>query len=79
MTQAERDFIQASVQNRNRERAERERRRRLTFLGLVGGLIGALSLAGFAGWQWRNAEKQAIIARIGEMRYSLGTCYLQNL
>ncbi len=66
MTQAERDFIQASVQNRNRERAERERRRRLTFLGLVGGLIGALSLAGFAGWQWRQAEKLAIIARIGE-------------
>ncbi|MBD0264796.1 MAG: CHAT domain-containing protein, partial [Tolypothrix sp. Co-bin9] len=66
MTQEERDFIQASASQRNREQAERERRRRLTFLGLVGGLIGALSLAGFAGWQWRQANKQAIIAKLGE-------------
>ncbi|MEG4234259.1 CHAT domain-containing protein, partial [Microcoleus sp. Pol11C3] len=55
MTQEERDFIQVSVKERDREKQETERRRRLTIIGLSGFSVIALSLAGLAGVGWRNA------------------------
>ncbi|MDF5723121.1 MAG: CHAT domain-containing protein [Rhizonema sp. PD37] len=58
ITQQERDFIVVSIQQRNREKQEIERRRKRTKNGLICAFVGALSLAGFANWQWQRAEKQ---------------------
>ncbi|MEG3956800.1 WD40 repeat domain-containing protein, partial [Microcoleus sp. herbarium2] len=55
MTQEERDFIQVSVKETDRERQERERRRQLTVIGLSGFSVIALGLAGLAGVGWGNA------------------------
>ena len=57
MTNQERDFIGVSTQQRNREKQELERRRQRTKNALIAGLVGALSLAGLAVWQWRRAEQ----------------------
>ena len=57
MTNQERDFIGVSTQQRNRERQEVERRRQRTKNILIGGFVGALSLAGLASWQWQRAEQ----------------------
>ncbi len=57
MTHQERDFIGVSTQQRNREKQELERRRQRTKNILIGGIVGALSLAGLAVWQWRRAEQ----------------------
>ncbi|MCF3564873.1 CHAT domain-containing protein [Planktothrix agardhii] len=59
MTQEERDFIQVSVKERDREKRETERRRRLTMMGLSGFSVIALSLAGIASfglWKARINE-----------------------
>ncbi len=45
----EQEFIQASVELRDKEQKQRERRRRLTFSGLAGGLVLALGLSGLQG------------------------------
>ncbi|MEH2205697.1 MAG: hypothetical protein V7K53_16720 [Nostoc sp.] len=58
----ENEFIQASVELRDREQKQRERRRRLTFSGLAGGLVLALGLSGLAGIGWGNAEISQINA-----------------
>ncbi|MEG4317512.1 MULTISPECIES: CHAT domain-containing protein [unclassified Microcoleus] len=55
MTQEQRDFIQVSVQECNRERQKKQRRRQLTIIGLSGFSVIALGLAGLAGVGWRNA------------------------
>jgi len=55
MTQEERDFIEVSVKERNREKQERKRGRRLQIIGLSGfSAIAAiaLGLAGVAGIGW---------------------------
>jgi WD40 repeat protein len=52
----ERVFIHLSLALRDREKEEQERRRRRTILGLIGGLVGASTLAGAAMWQWQQAE-----------------------
>ena len=62
MTQEERDFIQVSVKERNRERQVRERRRQLTIIGLSGFSLIALGLAGVASVGWRNAAMTEINA-----------------
>jgi hypothetical protein len=54
----EQRFVNASVELRQREDQERERRRKTFMVGLVGGLVGALCLAGVAGWQWHQANAQ---------------------
>ncbi|MEH1819446.1 MAG: WD40 repeat domain-containing protein, partial [Nostoc sp.] len=59
---AEQEFIQASVELRDREQKQRERRKRLTFYGLAGGLVLALGLSGLAGIGWGNAEISQINA-----------------
>jgi WD40 repeat protein len=55
MTQEERDFIQASTQQRDREKQQRDRSRRLTIIGLGSFSVVALSLAGIAGVGWWSA------------------------
>jgi WD40 repeat protein len=60
----EQEFIQASVALRDREQKQQERRRRLTFSGLVGGLVLALGLSGLAGISWGNAEISEINALV---------------
>ncbi|NJM73324.1 MAG: hypothetical protein HC862_26150 [Scytonema sp. RU_4_4] len=63
LSQAERDFIEASVALRDREKQEHERvqaekvrlqRRAISWLS--GGLVAALMAAGAAAWQWQQAE-----------------------
>ncbi len=55
LSKGEKDFIQASVELRDREQKQRERRSRLTFFGLTAFSLLALGLAGLAGIGWRNA------------------------
>ncbi|PSB42555.1 hypothetical protein C7B67_25100, partial [filamentous cyanobacterium Phorm 6] len=55
MTQEERDFIQVSAKERNREKQQQERGRRLTIIGLSGFSGLALALAGLAGVGWWRA------------------------
>ncbi|BAZ20595.1 WD-40 repeat-containing protein [Kalymmatonema gypsitolerans NIES-4073] len=64
MTPQERDFISASVQQRSQEQEEKERRRRRVRNGLIGGLVAALILSGFAFSQWQQAENRRINAEI---------------
>jgi len=56
LSSGEREFIQNSVILRERQKQEQKRLQQRIILGLSAGFIGALSLAGFAGWQWRQAE-----------------------
>ncbi|MBP5974431.1 hypothetical protein HW132_17255, partial [Brasilonema sp. CT11] len=55
MTQSERDFIQASASQRDREKLERDRTRQRTIIGLSSFSAVALILAGVAGMSWWNA------------------------
>ncbi|MEG4534844.1 nSTAND1 domain-containing NTPase [Microcoleus sp. D2_18a_D3] len=55
MTHEERDFIQVSVKERDRERQKKQRRRQLTIVGLSGFSAIALGLAGLAGFGWWRA------------------------
>ncbi|BAY48303.1 WD-40 repeat-containing protein [Scytonema sp. HK-05] len=55
MTQEERDFIQASAQQRDKEKQELERSRRLAIIVLGSFSVVALSLAGIAGVGWWSA------------------------
>ncbi|OKH48012.1 WD40 repeat domain-containing protein [Phormidium tenue] len=52
-------FIEASVELR-------ERQRRRVLLGMSGFSMVALALAGFAGFQWRQAQRQATVAQLRE-------------
>ncbi|BBD53829.1 WD-40 repeat-containing protein [Planktothrix agardhii NIES-204] len=60
ITSEERDFIQVSIKDRDREKREIERRRRLTLMGLSGFSVIALSLAGVAGFGLWNARIKEI-------------------
>jgi WD40 repeat protein len=62
ITSEERDFIQVSAKERDREKREIERRRRLTMMGLSGFSVIALGLAGMAGVNWREARISQINA-----------------
>jgi WD40 repeat protein/energy-coupling factor transporter ATP-binding protein EcfA2 len=55
MTQEERDFIQVSAQQRDKEKQQRDRSRQLAILGLGSFSVVALSLAGIAGVGWWSA------------------------
>jgi len=61
LSEAERDFIQASVALRERRQAERERRRRRTILALAGGLAIAIGLAIFAFNARAVAQREAAV------------------
>ena len=78
---AEREFIKKGVELRDRQKLEKERQqkeqerlRQRIILGLSAGFIGALSLAGFAGLQWRQAEitKSDVMARSADILFSQG-------
>ncbi|HCA97237.1 MAG TPA: hypothetical protein DEP38_22260, partial [Cyanobacteria bacterium UBA9226] len=58
LTSGEREFIELGLDLRETEKKEKEKRRRLTIFSLSAGLVGALSLAGLAGWQWGQAKYQ---------------------
>jgi hypothetical protein len=70
----ENQFIDISVALRDRQKQEQERLRQRIILGLSAGFIGALSLAGFAGWQWRQAEitKSDVILGSAKILFSQG-------
>lgn len=58
LSQAEVDFVRASVNLRERWQAEQERARRRIVVGLSAGLVITLFLAIFAITQWRQAGQQ---------------------
>jgi WD40 repeat protein len=55
VTQSERDFIQISAEQRDREKLKEKRRRQLTIIGLSSFSIISLGLAGLASTGWWNA------------------------
>jgi hypothetical protein len=74
MSSGERGFIQKSVILREGQKQKEERLRQRIILGLSAGFIAALSLAGFAGWQWRQAEitKSDVMVRSADILFSQG-------
>ena len=56
LAQGEKDFIQASIALRGREKKQRERKRRLTISGLVAGFVFASGLSGITWSQWQRSE-----------------------
>ncbi|AFZ01707.1 CHAT domain-containing protein [Calothrix sp. PCC 6303] len=56
VSKPQRWFIEKSVELRERERKQKEKLRRQVIGGLAAGLVLALSLAGFAVWQWQEAR-----------------------
>ena len=69
LSQAERTFIQASIDlkealtaEQERERLARERLRQRITQGLAAGLLIAILLLTVAGWQWLRAEQQRRVA-----------------
>jgi hypothetical protein len=74
MSSGEREFIQKSVILREGQKQKEERLRQRIILGLSAGFIAALSLAGFAGWQWRQAEitKSDVMVRSADILFSQG-------
>ena len=70
----EREFIQKSVILREREKQQEKRLRQWITFGLSAGFIGALSIAGFAGWQWRQAEitRSDVMAGSAKILFSQG-------
>jgi WD40 repeat protein len=57
LSSGERHFIELSLALRDKELKKHKRRRQLTISGLAGGLVVAVSLAGFAWW---NSHKASI-------------------
>nr|MDZ8041627.1 WD40 repeat domain-containing protein [Nostoc sp. CreGUA01] len=74
LSQGEEGFIQRSLALRDREKKERERRRRLIMSGLIGFSGVALSLAGFAAWQWQRSE----IAQLNTLIQSSNNLFASN-
>jgi WD40 repeat protein len=62
LSSGDRHFIQLSLALRDNEINKLKRRRQLTILGLTGGLVGALMLAGVAWWQSHKASISEIQA-----------------
>ncbi|MBD2198378.1 MULTISPECIES: nSTAND1 domain-containing NTPase [Calothrix] len=67
VSKAQQWFVEKSMALRERERKQKEKQRRFIIGGLAAGLVLALSLAGFAGLQWREARIQAIKAQNSEL------------
>ncbi|MBC8448330.1 MAG: TIR domain-containing protein [Chloroflexi bacterium] len=68
MTPLAREFLQASTDLEERQRAARERLRRRIIMGLAIGLAVAVLLALTAWWQRREATTQRDAARVAESR-----------
>jgi len=56
----EQNFINLSLELREKEEELKNAARKRTFIWLTGGLVTALLLAGFAGFQWRQAQINGI-------------------
>jgi WD40 repeat protein len=69
LNEVEREFVDASVALRDRERLARGRRRRLIFAALTIGLLVALGLSGIAVAQWRQAAAQRSVAVARELAF----------
>ncbi|MEM7713223.1 MAG: CHAT domain-containing protein [Cyanobacteria bacterium P01_A01_bin.68] len=61
-------FINFSIDLRDREEKEKKAARRRVIIGLTGGLIGALLLAGLAVFQWRRAEEKRRESEINQLQ-----------
>ena len=70
----EREFIQKSVILREREKQQEKRLRQWITFGSSAAFIVALSLSGFAGWQWRQVEitRSDVMAHSAEILFSQG-------
>lgn len=55
-------FVAASLAARDADQAARDRRRRRLITGLTAGVAVLLVFAGVAGWQWRRADEQRLLA-----------------
>ncbi|UKO95946.1 nSTAND1 domain-containing NTPase [Nostoc sp. UHCC 0870] len=62
LTQLEQDFINASITRQQQEQRQHNHRQKLIMLGLSGGLVFTLILAGVAWWQSQNARWNEIKA-----------------
>ena len=74
LSPAERDFIEKSLTLREREKQQEKRLRQWITIGSSAAFIVALSLSGFAGWQWRQVEitKSNVMARSAEILFRQG-------
>jgi WD40 repeat protein len=79
VSKPQRSFIEKSVELRERERKQKERLRRSVIGGLAAGLVLALSLAGFTGWQWREARIREINAQFNADSLSMEALLASNL
>jgi len=61
------DYIQASLDLREKEQNRREKRRRRTIIALASGLVITIILGIFAAGQWRRAENERDIALSREL------------
>ncbi|MSQ47525.1 MAG: WD40 repeat domain-containing protein, partial [Deltaproteobacteria bacterium] len=69
---SERDFVEKSAEQRERDQHDQERRRTLFTRSLLAGVAGALLLAGFAGLQWRQADQQRQLALVRQLAAQAG-------
>jgi WD40 repeat protein len=69
------EYIETSLALQTRLQKERQRRRQWTVLGLVGGLMIALVLAGLAFYQRQNALRQAAVLLAGQAETELANGY----
>ncbi|MBW4502614.1 MAG: WD40 repeat domain-containing protein [Scytonema hyalinum WJT4-NPBG1] len=79
MTQLEQDFIRASTEQRDKEQEELKRRQRRSRNVLIGGLVGALSLTGFALGQWRSAQQRRVDLTAATAKLLLSTEPVQGM
>ncbi|MEG4632638.1 WD40 repeat domain-containing protein [Microcoleus sp. AR_TQ3_B6] len=74
LSSGERDFIQNSVILRERQKQQEKRLRQWITFGSSAAFIVALSLSGFAGWQWRQVEitRSDVMAGSAKLFFSQG-------
>ena len=65
---SEQNFINLSVELRDREQQEKINTKKRLLLGLAGGLVGSLLLTSVALWQWQQAESQRQQAQFSELK-----------
>jgi WD40 repeat protein/energy-coupling factor transporter ATP-binding protein EcfA2 len=62
LSASDRNFIQSSLELREREVKQQKQRQQTTIIGLASGMAIASTLAGLAGWQWQKAQINEIQA-----------------
>lgn len=61
---SDRNFIQSSIELREREVKQHKQRQQITIISLASGMAIASILAAFAGWQWQKAQINEIQATV---------------